>query len=65
MIDLEKNVGPFRIRAWGLIVNLIANAAALYGLTLVLRDGSGWPILLAGSAVTVLCMGVCAIPVRS
>ena len=64
MIDVDRKIGPMRLRAWGLVVNLFANAAALYGLSLVLADRPGWPLLIGGAAVTALCMGVCAIPAR-
>jgi hypothetical protein len=64
MIDLETMVGPLRIRAWGLVLNLVANAAALYGLSLVMGGQGGWSLMIGGAAVTALCIGVCAIPAK-
>lgn len=65
MIDLEKTVGPMRLRAWGLVLNFIGNVLALLGLSMVLREGVGWPLLILGVAVTLLCLFILARPVRS
>lgn len=62
MIDLERRVGPASLRVWGLILNFIGNALALYGAAGVLRDGSGWPAVAIGLAITVGCVLVLAIP---
>ncbi len=48
MIDLDRRYGLFSGRVWGLIVNLLANALALYGLTHYLRDGTHLAHLVAG-----------------
>ena len=64
MIDLERKLGPLRIRAWGLVVNLLANATALYGLARWLDDGSGMPILITGTSLTLVCIAVLAAPAR-
>jgi hypothetical protein len=64
MIDVDRKIGPLRLRAWGLVVNFFANAAALVGLAQVMGGGNGWPLLIGGAAVTALCLGVCAIPAR-
>jgi hypothetical protein len=62
MIDLEKRFGPWGLRVWGLILNFVGNALALYGAAGVLRDGSRWPLLVLGLGITVLCVAVLAIP---
>jgi len=65
MIDVDAKIGPLRLRAWGLVLNLFANAAALVGLSQVMGGRGGWPLLVGGAVVTALCLGVCAIPARS
>ena len=62
MIDFERQMGPCSVRVWGLILNFIGNALALYGAAGVLRDGSGWPILVIGLLVTVGCVLILALP---
>ena len=62
MINLEKKAGPMRLRAWGLILNMIANGIALYGLSRVLAGQDGWPLLTTGSLLTLLCIAICARP---
>ncbi len=62
MIDLDRRYGLFPGRVWGLIVNLIGNALALYGLVGILRDGSRLAHLLAGLAITIVCIVVLARP---
>ena len=56
MMDLDQKVGLFSVRVWGLIVNLLANALALYGLTHYLRDGTHLAHLVAGLVVTGICI---------
>ncbi len=65
MINLEKKVGPLRLRAWGLVVNMLANAMALFGLSQVLTGQGGWPLLVLGAALTVACIAICARPAES
>jgi hypothetical protein len=62
MIDLDHRYGPWSARVWGLIVNLAANALALYGLAGYLRDGSHQLHLVVGLAVTVGCILLLARP---
>jgi len=62
MIDLDDRYGPWSGRVWGLIVNLAANALALYGLAGYLRDGSHLPHLVIGVALTVGCIFLLAKP---
>ena len=62
MINLETKVGPMRLRAWALILNMIANAIALYGLSRVLVEQGGWALLTTGCLLTLLCIAICARP---
>lgn len=62
MIDLAKQVGPWSLRVWGLTLNFIGNAVALYGVAGVLRDGSRWPLLVIGLIVTLGCLLILAVP---
>ena len=62
---LERRIGPWSGRVWGLIVNLAANALALWGIASVMRTGRGWVWILLGGAATVLCVAVLALPARS
>ena len=62
MIDFERQIGPWSVRVWGLILNFMGNALALYGAAGVLRNGSRWPILVIGLLVTVGCVLILAIP---
>ena len=62
MIDVDRKLGPMRLRAWGLVVNLAANAVALYGLSRVLAGEGGWGPLIAGGVLTVGCIAFCAAP---
>ena len=64
MIDLEQKLGPMRLRAWGLVVNLIANVVLLYGLAQVVTGGGGWPWLIVGALATAACILTLAQPVR-
>ena len=62
IINLEKKLGPMRLRAWVLILNMIANAIALYGLSQVLAVQGGWFLLTTGSLLTIVCICICARP---
>jgi hypothetical protein len=53
-----------RVRAWGLLANMLANGVALYGLQSVLRDGSGQGILALGVVASVGLVAVLAVPSR-
>jgi len=64
MIDIDRRYGPFTGRVWGLIVNLAANALALYGLVGVLRDGTRVVHLVAGALCTLICVIILARPSR-
>jgi len=62
MIDLERQVGPLSLRAWGLVVNFAFNATALWGLSHVVRGAGGTAPLAIGVIGTVLCLAVLAKP---
>jgi hypothetical protein len=62
MIDIDRRYGPFTGRVWGLIINLAANALALYGLAGFLREGTHLVYLTVGIAGTVACVLVLAKP---
>lgn len=62
---LQRRIGPFSGRVWGLVLNLVANAVTLWGVSLLLRTGSGWVWIVIGGAATVLCMTVLALPDRA
>ena len=62
---LERRIGPWSGRVWGLIVNLVANAVALAGIASVMRTGGGWVWIVVGGAATVVCVAVLALPARS
>lgn len=64
MIDLDRRYGIWSGRVWGLIVNLAANALALYGLVGFLRDGTHVVPLLLGLSVTGVCILLLAQPSR-
>ena len=65
MIDLERRFGPLSARAWGLILNFIGNALAIYGALGILQDGSRWPFLVIGLGLTILCILILAVPSRN
>ena len=64
MIDLDRRYGIWTGRVWGLIVNLLANALALYGLVGFLRDGTHVFPLVLGTLVTLTCVLWLAKPSR-
>ena len=65
MINLEKKIGPMRVRAWFLILNMAANAIALLGLSKVFAGNDGWPVLLIGTLFSVVCIAICAKPAEN
>jgi hypothetical protein len=64
MMDLDRKYGIWSGRVWGLIVNLVANALALYGLVGFLRDGTHLLPLIVGALVTTVCVLLLAQPSR-
>jgi len=59
---LDRPLGPMRVRAWGLLANMMANGVALYGLQSVIRDGSGQGILALGVVASLALIAVLAVP---
>ena len=62
MRDLDKKVGPWTFRVWGLILNFAGNAMAIYGALGVVHDGSRWPWLLVGGGLSLFCILILARP---
>ena len=60
--DIDRQLGPMRLRAWFLVLNFVCNALALYGLSRVLVTDTGLAILLVGVAGTVGCLAVLSQP---
>lgn len=54
--NLERRLGPFPLRIWGLTVNFVANGLMLYGAAGYLSDGSRLPLLGLGSFITIACL---------
>ena len=61
-IDIDMKAGPWPFRVWGLIINLVGNALALYGISRFLRDGFGLLIMIAGLIITAACILILAMP---
>lgn len=53
-----------KARIAALVVNLAANAVALYGAAGFLADGTRLPLMLAGAATTLLSIAVLSQPSR-
>ena len=64
-IDLEHRCGPWTLRVWGLILNLIGNALALYGAAALVQGKNGFSLLVTGILLTACCIAVLARPSRS
>ncbi|MBN1223714.1 MAG: hypothetical protein JXB23_10715 [Candidatus Aminicenantes bacterium] len=62
MIDIDRRLGFWTLRVWGLVLNFIGNALAIYGAIGFIRDGSRLPVLLGGAALTVFCLLLLARP---
>ena len=62
---LERRIGPWSGRVWGLILNLVGNGLTLWGISSLLRTGSGWAWIVIGGVVTVICVAALALPARS
>ncbi len=63
MPDMDRRLGPWRLRVWGLALNFVGNALALFGVARVMRGGSAW-LLATGILITVLCIAALATPSR-
>ncbi|MFC1514028.1 hypothetical protein ACFL5P_03350 [candidate division KSB1 bacterium] len=64
MIDLNKRIGFWSLRVWGLILNFAGNALAIYGAVGFINNSSRLPILLTGCGITLFCILILAQPVR-
>ena len=62
---LERRIGPWSGRVWGLIGNLAGNAMALWGVASVMRTGSGWAWIVIGGVATAICIAALALPAGS
>lgn len=62
-MDMDRRLGPWRLRLWGLIANFFGNILALFGIVRVVRDGS-WGLLVAGGSITLVCVALLSIPAR-
>lgn len=62
--DIDRRLGPLRLRAWFLVANFVCNALALYGLSRVLVTGGGTVILAVGVVGTIVCLAVLSQPSR-
>lgn len=65
MIDLERKIGPLRLRAWGLVANFGFNALGLYGLAGVMTGNGGLLPLVVGGLGTLGCIALLAVPSRA
>ena len=63
-MDMDKKIGPWSLRVWGLVLNFVGKALAIYGAIGVLHGGTRWPWLLLGGSLTLLCILVLARPSR-
>ena len=59
---LERPIGPWSGRVWGLILNLAGNAIALWGVASVMRTGAGWVWIVIGGVGTAVCISALALP---
>jgi hypothetical protein len=62
MIKLDKKIGPWPLRVWGLVLNFVGNAVAIYGAIGFIRNGSRLPQLFFGVVITLTCILVLAKP---
>jgi hypothetical protein len=62
MINIDKKLGPWPIRVWGLVLNFIGNAIAIYGAIGLIRDGSRLMLLIIGIVITLTCILMLAKP---
>lgn len=61
MIQIDRRLGPWSLRVWGLILNLVGNALALFGLVRFVEEGA-IGLLVLGAALTVACIAALALP---
>ncbi|MBI2834940.1 MAG: hypothetical protein HYX76_11005 [Acidobacteria bacterium] len=61
-MELERTIGPLRLRVWILVVNLVANALLLHGAVRYASDGTNLVELVAGATMTSVCIMLLALP---
>lgn len=59
---LDQPLGPMRVRAWGLCLNMVTNAIALYGLSQVLANNGGAVTLALGASASLILIALIAVP---
>jgi hypothetical protein len=62
MINLDKQIGPWPLRVWGLVLNFIGNAITIYGAIGFTKNGSRLLLLIFGVVFTLTCLLVLAKP---
>lgn len=62
MINLDKKIGPWPVRVWGLVLNFMGNTVAIYGAIGFIRNKSHLPLLIIGTLITLTCILVLAKP---
>ena len=62
--DIDRRLGPLRLRAWFLVANFACNALALYGLSRAMVTGGGTGMLAVGVVGTIVCLAVLSQPSR-
>ena len=62
MIDLSQRFGICSLRVWGLVLNFIGNALAIYGAVGFIGSGSRLIVLIIGCCVTLACILILALP---
>jgi len=65
MIDMDRRYGRWPLRVWGLIVNLLGNGLAIYGVLGWIQDGSRLPHLIFGAGLTIICILLLAQPSKT
>lgn len=60
--NLDKKVGPLTLRAYGLLLNFIANAVALVGISRVLAGSGGEVLAAMGAGLTVFLIVILSHP---
>jgi hypothetical protein len=62
MINLGNKIGCWPLRVWGLVLNFVGNAIAIYGAMGFIRDGSRMVLMITGLVITLTCILVLAKP---
>ena len=62
MINIDKKIGPWPLRVWGLVLNFLGNAVAIYGAIGFIRERSRLSLLIIGVLLTLTCIFLLAKP---